>query len=1358
VVSNWEDKDIILISDAAECALYIDSYNVEENFDTVIKFDSACSRNMSGIKDRITEEDNTILDINIRGFNGATSTVDSVGVNADGKMEYYVSSMPPNLVLLCANDYAKDGAAILLPDKGVVLQLTELEREDLTKYIERFTVLKALTVNNRTYEVDRSVVSAYLSNEEAMNNTATRYFNTKVNVSNQEERILAMLLTGLSFNDLYVMAKQDNVHGLPRDLTIKSLNQFSHRYGTTPDILQLARPNLAGNTKGYMAQKSPLTEVGERVEADYMFTDFNMVAPNNNKTVKIPTLGGAIAAYLTVDCYSGYIHGSLVKSVANSVDRVRETVQEYGTDGKKIMTFAADCGVIIQSEYRVMLPAVQQYLLAEHIHPEVGVPYQHDQGNQHIERSIRAVKELILFAVLYVLNNPNFDKFGFTKHEIFQLWGELFNWAVQIQNLKICPNNDIATKYEIYHGVKPDLRTIRILPIFSVLYVLRETKKNTPVPTNKSYWKRGLYTGPSKVVPGAIRVAIKTQKRIKIITTTIFKGVSDGGDIQPYQIVNHYLAQQHQTPAIAEDLAVTEDEGIGAAQPDPADPEEEPSNDSVDDSAAPQTDHQPASDTVADVLAILEHKGTAKKKSKMKFKIRWKGFDDSHDSWLPWKELQHNWVLHNYLREKDMSHLIPLIHRSEPVIQASRDSELIIAETMPESESRGDSNAQKEQKQGEELRIAISNPLQKHTQHATQRDKLKMMQQVMKWGSRAERMENRKKKEQQLSNYSAEQFMDAMRAEMNNYRSEEQSYFADWSNHSTESIYFSFTENAYITIEQDLTLEIEPMEEGFRAVTEGVPKNFEHALRDPVWGQAARDEFLTVSDGTGTLVDCNKEVARENIRNGAQVLRLIAVYEEKVRDGVIVKKVRLVADGRTHHIHGPTYSSTPNREECMILLHIFATLDWDYYVMDEKRAFLTANRQDKRPMYATLSGVNKVFEVKKALYGTKDACRDYRIKVEELYIDKLECQKLQLCSCIFIKRYKEDVIYILSHVDDFIMGGSNKQLTEQFISEVRARASYTEPELNASRFLGLELSRDREKRIIKITMTAKIEELANKYPHAVRKKRNVPMPTTGYIVREHEIQNMSEKKQRLLNSEEITDYMAIVGSLIWIQGVRLDILFAVLYLTWFTKCPRQHHMDMAEYLIGYLMTTKDMPLVLGGDAELEPIVDADASHGTGPHSRSISSENARLNERSGAVSAKSRAQASVKLSSFESELDGTTTAIKTARRITNVLDELNLPHKQARLRQDNQAMINFVKGNATAKGVRHMELRMWYTREEYQKGNVSMEHHAGISLSADKQTKLGNVKDHRIFTCSVQGLPLLEFDYFAQFHDEEEQF
>jgi hypothetical protein len=637
--------------------------------------------------------------------------------------------------------------------------------------------------------------------------------------------------------------------------------------------------------------------------------------------------------------------------------------------------------------------------------------------------------------------------------------------------------------------------------------------------------------------------------------------------------------------------------------------------------------------------------------------------------------------------------------------------------------------------------------------HAANRDKTKMLEQVLQWGTREERMKKRES--------SKTKTISSLMAEINGeiythmQRTSEESNFVDWSNHTNESLYFSFSLNAYVCIEQDATYENVSIEEGYRAVTQGVPNSFQAAMVNQKWGDAARTEFDTVTTATGTLIEVDKQVAEENIRNGAQVLRLLAVYEEKVRDGVTVEKVRLVADGRSHHIHGPTYSSTPNREECMILLHIFAAKDWDYYVMDEKRAFLSAPRQDTRPMYAKISGIQKIYEVKKALYGTKDACRDYRDNVEHIYIDKLECEKLQLCSCIFIKRISEDIVLILGHVDDYLIGGSKKERTQQFIREAMKHASYTDPELNASKFLGLELSRDRDRRIIMITMIAKIEELAAKHSHAIRKKRNVPMPVNGYIVRDHEIEALSDNKQRKLNQEEITVYMAIVGSLIWIQGVRLDIIFAVLYLSWFTKCPRHHHMDMAEYVIGYLNTTKDMPLVLGGDDTIEPIVDADASHGTGPNSRSISGELTRLHERSGAVSAKAKAQTSVKLSSFESELDNTTTNIKTARRVSNILDELTIPRKQARLRQDNEAMINFVKGNSMVKGARHMELRMYYTREEYQKGHVQMEHQSGKILTADKLTKLGNVAEQRKFAADIQGLQLLGYDYFNKDDDAQ---
>ena len=75
-------------------------------------------------------------------------------------------------------------------------------------------------------------------------------------------------------------------------------------------------------------------------------------------------------------------------------------------------------------------------------------------------------------------------------------------------------------------------------------------------------------------------------------------------------------------------------------------------------------------------------------------------------------------------------------------------------------------------------------------------------------------------------------------------------------------------------------------------------------------------------------------------------------------------------------------------------------------------------------------------------------------------------------------------------------------------------------------------------------------------------------------------------------------------------------------------------------------------------------------------------------------------------------------------------------------------MIDFVKGDSVAKGVRHMELRMWYTREEYKKGNIDLEFIEGNKLVADKLTKLGSTEEHRRFTRDIMGLNLLDRDYF----------
>jgi len=149
---------------------------------------------------------------------------------------------------LCAPDYVSDGAAVLFPNEGQVIRMTSDERAALKNYIAAFPTIKRLVVRNRTYEVDSDEADSHcnIASENAYSSTATRYFNSKVHISNAQERVLATLLTGLSFQDIYTMVK-NNIDGLPRDLTLKALNRFEHNYERTPDVLQLATPNLAGN-------------------------------------------------------------------------------------------------------------------------------------------------------------------------------------------------------------------------------------------------------------------------------------------------------------------------------------------------------------------------------------------------------------------------------------------------------------------------------------------------------------------------------------------------------------------------------------------------------------------------------------------------------------------------------------------------------------------------------------------------------------------------------------------------------------------------------------------------------------------------------------------------------------------------------------------------------------------------------------------------------------------------------------------------------------------------------------------------------------------------------------------------------
>ena len=94
----------------------------------------------------------------------------------------------------------------------------------------------------------------------------------------------------------------------------------------------------------------------------------------------------------------------------------------------------------------------------------------------------------------------------------------------------------------MWHGVVPNMQNIRLLPIGCILIVTRVPSAENDggvvqtggVIINEQYGQVGIYVGPSLLTPGAARVAVMSNGRLKILVTSNFRSGSDGGGLNIY--------------------------------------------------------------------------------------------------------------------------------------------------------------------------------------------------------------------------------------------------------------------------------------------------------------------------------------------------------------------------------------------------------------------------------------------------------------------------------------------------------------------------------------------------------------------------------------------------------------------------------------------------------------------------------------------------------------------------------------------------------------------------------------------------------------------------------------------------------
>ena len=402
-----------------------------------------------------------------------------------------------------------------------------------------------------------------------------------------------------------------------------------------------------------------------------------------------------------------------------------------------------------------------------------------------------------------------------------------------------------------------------------------------------------MYVGPSPTVLGAVRVAVITNGKVQLITTTAIKCISDGGDIDPYQHVDKVLRKDlSSTIQHSENSVVIENDAV-IEIPEHTLPEENPNT-----------------------MEPLHHADDNPNQIEADQDV-----DDNSDPIPPPEDINTDAVVATTDSELRGDEVDELVNTSPKTKKKSTFKDQEVNKKVMNKVLMKKSNAFKDEEEFENNR--------------------------KKWGSRADRYARRIQTAADLR-----QAFVSLEAPTTNKKlknDEEYALFLDWSNHEDKNYYYNFASNMILFIQdveengEDLvflTTENIPEEFSGRAVTENVPRSFQQALRDPIWGEAARKEFETVTTVSGCMVQVHPEVAKAQIAAGAQVIRMLAVYEEKEKEGSLVRKVRLVADGRMHKTTVITYSATPSREELLILLHIFSSNDWDYYHIDEIRAFM----------------------------------------------------------------------------------------------------------------------------------------------------------------------------------------------------------------------------------------------------------------------------------------------------------------------------------------------------------------------------------------------------------------------------------
>lgn len=521
-----------------------------------------------------------------------------------------------------------------------------------------------------------------------------------------------------------------------------------------------------------------------------------------------------------------------------------------------------------------------------------------------------------------------------------------------------------------------------------------------------------------------------------------------------------------------------------------------------------------------------------------------------------------------------------------------------------------------------------------------------------------------------------------------------------------------------VTVEKELDEGL-PWEPAF--VVEECPTTLSEALRSgdaEKWQEAADSEYKSLMrNETWTLVDPP---------SGANVIKSKWVFRVKVHpNGTVDRyKARLVVKGCSQKSgvdYFDTYSPVTKLTSVRCLLSIAAVHDLEIVQCDVTTAFLYGWLDEDIYMrqpegYDDQSG--RVCKLQKALYGLKQAPLQWNKRITAV-LKQLELKAVSADPCVFIR--ERDGLYFALYVDDGLCIAKSSDVIEEFLTSLEKTFKMTRG--SAECFIGIEISRDRQARSIKLNQRGYLKKVLERFSMLDCNPAETP-GSIDVVLRKNVDSNGNPKEPHKV------PFRQLIGSLLFAAvATRADLAYNVNQLSQFLENPSEDHWRAAKRVLRYIKKTMDLGIVYKPCESPDTLIAySDSSWASEIDSRkSITGVCLMLN--GGIVSWRSKKQSLVADSTMYAEYIAAHACTREVVWFRRLLEGLRLQQTSATvLYLDNAAAESLVVNPVHHERSKHVDIKFHYTREKFASREIRVEHIASMDQLADIFTKILPVK------------------------------